>query len=259
VQRIIKLMETTDETSRELRRVINAIHDLSELEIQIPACRTIDEVEEIRLRCQAIQFYDREIGHVGSTLVAWAKRCATLCQLRITELQDIARRKKNGEVTGTGNFAASPAQKVRQSERRAVNGMPKEELAKQLDSGVTDIRKIAAVARKIRKKPEPKSTPKELEQARARYFRNKEKKRGPLPPPPPKLSPAQKFERYWTQEKKLLQQFFGDSDLSSIEGYWVREFQSYRKEVEDGKRERDEALAKLKNTTTAQRTDAQRE
>lgn len=242
-----------EETSREVRRVINAIHDLSELETQIPLCKTVDEVEEIRLRCQAIQYYDREIGDIGPNLVAWAKRCAVLCQLRITELYDLARAKKNGEVSSATNL--TPAEKVTRSAARLVGSLPQEELNKHLETSQS-VQLIARKVRKIRKKAEPKSTPKQLEASRARYYRNKAKNRPDTPPPQPKLAPSDKFRRYWPQEEKLLQQFFIGSDLSVIEGYWIRAFQSYRKDVEDGKRERQEALAKLKNTTPPERIPA---
>lgn len=249
---------TEPEPSRDLRRVINAVHDLSELEAQIALCKTIDEVEEIRLRSQAIQSYARQRDDLGPALVTWAKRCAVLCQLRITELQEIAKRKRNGEVTNVSDFApATRSERSRVSERRAILAMPKEELEKQLAAGNTEPQKLAHIARKMRKKPAaPKSTPAQLEAARTRYNRAKAKKRGTLvgiQPPPPKLSPSHKFERYWTQEKKLLQQFFGAADLPVIKDYWLREFQSYCMEVEDGERERNQALAKLKTTTTQEK------
>lgn len=251
-------MNLEQEPSREVRRVINAIHDLSELESQIPLCKTIDEVEEIRLRCQAIQYPAHEHKwDVGAQIVQWAKRCAVLCELRITELQDIARRKRNGEqITATGDLPPlSRSEQNRRSEHRAILSLPKEELEKHLDAGTTDTRKLAGIARKSRKKAAPKSTPEKRAKELARYYRKKAEKQASCPPLQAKRSPAQKFERYWPQEEKLLQQFFTNTDLSAIEGYWIRAFQSYRKDVEDGKRERQEALAKLK-TTTAPGTDA---
>jgi hypothetical protein len=265
-------MQDAPETSREERRVINAIRDLSEAESQIAICKTIDEVEEIRLRCQAIQHYDRQHAeNMGPMLVAWAKRCAVKCQLRITELQDLAKQKRNGEfqriarlnseqtiqvvegeLTNASKFA-TPTQEVRASEARLVASLPPEELDEHLKTSGS-VQLIARKVRKSRGKKELKSTPAELESARNRKIRAKQKKLADQPPPP-KLSPIDRFRRYWIQEEKLLLQFFVISDLPSIEGYWTREFQAYRTDAEAGTRERNEALAKLKNTT-ARETDA---
>src|SRR5215475_14198371 len=76
------------ETDRDTRRVLGAIHDLVEAEKRIPACKTIEEVEQIRFFSQGIQFYSREKGDLGASIVGWAKRVAMLCQLRISQLQE---------------------------------------------------------------------------------------------------------------------------------------------------------------------------
>ena len=242
-------MHTIPETSREERRVINAIRDLSNAEEQIATCKTIEEVEEIRLRCQAIQFYDREHAvNMGPMLINWAKRCAVKCQLRITELQEIANGKKVERLLISSNFA----DKARRSEAKLVASLSPEELDKQLKTSGS-VQLIARKVRKMRKKPDPKGTPEQLAKARARYFRNKEKKPGSAPLPL-KRTPSKKFELYWYREQKLLQEFFG-SDVSFVEAMWLKAFQSYRTEVEVGTRERNQALAKLKNTT-ARETDA---
>jgi hypothetical protein len=229
------------ETSREVRRVINAIHDLSELESQIPLCKTIDEVEEIRARTMGIQTYGREHDDLGPVLIAWAKRCAVLCQLRITELQEIAKAKRDGRISNTTNSAS---EKVAHSNAKLVASLPPEELNKHLDKS-SSIQLIARKVRKMRTEKEPKGSPEKRAKDLERYYRKKaENPRTPAL----KLSPAQKFERYWTQEKKLLQKSFSVSDLSSVETYWTREFHSYRKDEEDGKRERDIAFLKLRTT-----------
>jgi hypothetical protein len=234
------------EPSRELRRVIQAIHDLSELEAQIPLCKTIDEVEEIRGRTMGIQSYAREREDLGPALVAWAKRCAVLCQLRITEIQDLARRRKNGEISNVADFASRHEQNKR-SDARLVASIPPEELEEQLKTSGS----VQVIARKVRKarKKEPKTSPEARQAALDRYYRKKGEKQTNAPVAP-KLGPKQKFERYWTQEQKLLKQFFAASDFQVIEDYWLKEFRSYRKEVEDGERERNEALAKLRTAAT---------
>ena len=100
----VKMEELT--TDRPTRRMLGAIRTLVDAEKLIPACRTIDEVEEIRASCQGIQHYEREHGDTGKAIVAWAKRCAVLCQLRITQIQEAKRDRKNGKLSSFTNFVS---------------------------------------------------------------------------------------------------------------------------------------------------------
>jgi hypothetical protein len=251
---------------RDTRRLIGHISLLNQYESQIPLCKTIDEVEEIRGFSQGIQSYARECGDAGKTLVAWARRCAMLCQLRITEIQKEQKARKeartngelspitnsaNGEVSTTANFVSLRKEFPSfRSDAKLVSNLPKEQLEKHMESSQS-IRVIADKVRKERGPKKPKSTPEELEKARARYY--KKKALASASNSAAKLTEKPKrdlhdiFRLYWTKEKDLLLQFFGTADFGKIESKWIDAFHKLQQDVEQATQERENARAKLKN------------
>jgi hypothetical protein len=131
---------------------------------------------------------------------------------------------------------------------RLLGSIPPAELAEHLDAqqanGVIQPAKLAEEIRlerrKAGQKKQLKSTPEQLAQRRARYYRSKATKPGK-----PKPSPSQKFERFWTQVEKLLVRFFDVEDLEKVPFYWDREFAKFRMEAIQARQERKAALANL--------------
>jgi hypothetical protein len=248
-------------TDRDTRRLIGYISALNQYESQIPLCKTIDEVEEIRGFSQGVQSYARECGEIGPTLVTWAKRCAMLCQLRITEIQMEQKARQeakakgesytppknetNGEVPPAWNFT-SPQ---RRSDANLLNSLPKEELEKHMESSQS-ISKIADKVRKERGPKKPKSTPDQLEKARARYHKRKARKAALNDSPAPqKRDICHLFKIYWNKEKELLFQCFNTTDFGKLESRWIEAFRKLQQDVEQSRQERSNALAKLKTKT----------
>lgn len=151
------------------------------------------------------------------------------------------------EVPKNGDFAPrlSKTEQNRRGELRAAASLPVQEVEQKLTEGA-DVRELAAEARARKRGQKPKSTPAQLDAARVRYYRAKAKKQADKPAPLER-SPAQKFERYWPNEVKLLREFFTEKDFEKIEFYWTRAFQNYRKEAAERKQERADALANLRN------------
>lgn len=255
------------QTNREDRRLIEAVAVLFKLEQQIPQCRTWDEVEAIRFWCQGI--IQAAPSEFGERIVAWAKRVALKCQLQLNRIQQAAKAagatnlatfklkadpELKSEVASPSNF--TPKDPARRSDTKLVASLSEEELNGYLRKGGYNVQTIARKVRKERRATrKPKSSPEQLKAARDRYYKNKAAKRGQ--PETQEQKPkdryemtCEKFRRYWTQEQKLLGQFFNTKDFEKLEALWVREYQSYRKEVEAAEQERARALARLKQKTT---------
>jgi len=233
---------------RDGNRMVNSVVKLRYLEIQLPLCRTIEEVEAIRINCQGIQTFFRE-NHEDKeqSLVTWAKQVAMRCQLRISQLQEEKKARKNGEVTRASNFASVTREAPNRSDAKLVNSLPKEELEKQLEKSQS-IQNIAKNVRKERGPKTPKSSPEQLAAARERYYKRKAKNAEANEQDrfTGKKDIWQRFRDYWTKEKTLLLRSFPLTDFEKLESRWIEAFRTLRQETEKAKQERDNALAKLK-------------
>jgi len=268
------------EVSLEVTRLIRAIAGLKGLEENLPNLKTIKEVENLRVHSQAIQTFFREkckqtdiLANLGlaQEIEQWAIRVALMCQRRIGQILQEQKVNKGGQPTHrkstgprhqpvelppptikdlglTKNFAA---------DAKSLASVPESEITEKIEAQVADggikkqqlIKEVRALAKERGEKLGDAAL-KSRANKRA-YDKAKASERNQKVPAKPHLSPSQKFERYWTKERRLLEQFFATVDLEKIGTFWWETFQTYRAEKEkilleyQQERERRKALAEL--------------
>jgi hypothetical protein len=250
------------EPDRETRRLINNIAKLKELEPQIALCRTVNEVEDIRIYTMGIQSYYREHKQGPNALVLWAKRLATLCQIQITKIQELT-----GSINGTlpkpreemSHGGTSPQTRQARNKARLLGSLPQDELKRRLDeqqkNGKIEPVKLAEEIRQERKErgaaklTTPKGDPRDLAKRRERYYRQKAEQQAQIAARKRTTKFSDRYRLYWTREKKLLldQLNFNSEDLLKLIPAWNRDLEELHKEVKAAEQLRLDAIARLKN------------
>lgn len=206
------------ETDYETIRVIEGVNRLKQLAPTIDACKTIPEVEKIRLNCQLIQTYAQK-RKLDKELVLWAQRCALHCQRRIGEI--VLRMKANGQFgtrrkvvfekdeVGRSNLKKMGIDRTKSSNAQTFAKVPKAEFEEMINENISRTGGINEhkIARDIRQR----------KRAAKPFWQKASVKRKPF---------ADKTDTYWTQEKQLLEKFT-IADLEKLPEFWQTNFAEY--------------------------------
>jgi hypothetical protein len=275
-----EIVPMPDDISLETRRLIGAIAKLKAWEETLPNLKTIKEVEDLRVYSQAVQSIAREKAkqseiaewaRVGKELEQWAGRVGMMCYRRIGQIMAEMKANKGGQPThkkSTGprrQPVEPPPPTIKDlglsknfvADAKILASIPEAEFTRKIEEqiangGIKKQRLIKEARERAKERGETVDDSKLKARAKSQaYDRVKASQRNQKRPPKPRLSPSQKFERYWTKEQRLLEQFFETTELEKIGGFWWQTFQTYRTEKEkilldyQQERERKKALAEL--------------
>jgi hypothetical protein len=213
------------ETDYKTQQVLQGIVRLKELEPKIEDCKTVNDVNHIRTNCQLIQTYARE-RKLDQEVVYWAQRCALKCTRKIGEI--LLAMKERRELRGKGqprksilvpddNTSTLSDLKLtadESSNAQALASVPE----KELDDIITEQTKNG---NKL-------STKAVVKEVRSRLPQKPPKARDSIKDIPVKRRiMSDKFPLYWTQERKLLDQFFTPSEIDKLPELWQKNFADY--------------------------------
>jgi hypothetical protein len=285
------LMDETDQLlpadiSADTRTLIKAITVVQDLEQRLPLIDTIEEVERLRIQTVTVLRFARETQKqtgvasewraVAQELERWAARVAIMCQRRVGQLLKTVGLSQGGRPQKTGRLSRPVSEvpvpppvtleslgltKDYAATAAVLARVGKKDLEVKIDQQIEqegEIKKKKLIAQiKAEAKAKGESIDDKTAASRARHRRYQEKKRSErnreqaAKSPRVRESPSDRFKRYWTNEKKLLYQFFETSDLEKVGEYWWREFHAYRLQEEKvlsdlrQERERRKGLAEL--------------
>jgi hypothetical protein len=208
-----------EETDYKTLQVIDGIAKLKQLGPKIQECKTVKDVNHIKTNCQLIQTYARE-RKLDQELVHWAQCCALKCSRKIGEI--LMAMKERRELRGKGQ----PRKSILPDEKNTFVTISDLELTEKESSNAQVLATVSEEQLEQVITEETKNG-KLSTQAVVKKIREAAQETKPRVLPIRHRTVSDKFPLYWTQERKLLEQFFKPADLEKLPELWEKNFSIY--------------------------------